>query len=396
MPEAYEVGITLALQDGVSAGIQLIRRDLTLLDRAIAATSQNLSRLQAQDAESPNGSPIQPASPGAVTESEKHKPRETEATGADARSGLPSFPTVAKPQMLSMGLPGKSEDLQSPVAVTSVGSAAPQSRNVGAAGDTGAPEAAAQNGGVSWPGKLPDATTADRAIPSGPAAPKLPAKPQTVDPNGVASSQGRPLERLIGPTAPRFVKSEARAEPAGQVQGLDQPSRPLLADGRMKSGAPSDEPAGPALRQPLAERTTARDRQSAPVPSRSPPLGSQGRFEPYSPPSQRGTDEATAGGRSLTPSFSGRAAPEVLGGQPGVSAAVLDHAQAREPGLSSSAPPAQSSQSITLQGDIIIDGSRLGRWMTSSLARQASRPPSGPVGPDPRQTPLWSGQAQGF
>lgn len=48
MLEAYEIGISLALQDGVSAGINLIRQDLTTLDRAIAATSQNLAKLEAQ------------------------------------------------------------------------------------------------------------------------------------------------------------------------------------------------------------------------------------------------------------------------------------------------------------------------------------------------------------
>ncbi len=67
------------------------------------------------------------------------------------------------------------------------------------------------------------------------------------------------------------------------------------------------------------------------------------------------------------------------------------------PGAQSSfAPPPQSQQPMTLQGDVILDGARVGRWMTSTLARQAARPPAGPTGPDPRQTPLWSGQAQGF
>ena len=47
MIEAYEIGISLVLQDGVSDGIALIRRDLAALDRAIAATSQNLARLAA-------------------------------------------------------------------------------------------------------------------------------------------------------------------------------------------------------------------------------------------------------------------------------------------------------------------------------------------------------------
>ncbi len=44
--EAYEVGISLVLQNGVSDGIALIQRELTTLDQAIAATSQNLARLQ--------------------------------------------------------------------------------------------------------------------------------------------------------------------------------------------------------------------------------------------------------------------------------------------------------------------------------------------------------------
>ena len=60
------------------------------------------------------------------------------------------------------------------------------------------------------------------------------------------------------------------------------------------------------------------------------------------------------------------------------------------------APAPAATPAITMQGDIIIDGMRLGRWLTNAMARQASRPPSGPVAPDPRQTPLWSGQAQGF
>ena len=57
MLEAYEIGISLALQDGVSAGIALIRRDLDTLDRAIAATSQNLAKLQAQAGQTPAPAP---------------------------------------------------------------------------------------------------------------------------------------------------------------------------------------------------------------------------------------------------------------------------------------------------------------------------------------------------
>ena len=46
MIEAYEIGISLALQDGVSEGIAVIRRELATLDQAIAATTSNFARLQ--------------------------------------------------------------------------------------------------------------------------------------------------------------------------------------------------------------------------------------------------------------------------------------------------------------------------------------------------------------
>jgi len=54
MTEAYEIGITLALQDGVSDGIAIIRRDLAALDRAIAATSANLAHLHQAEATPPS------------------------------------------------------------------------------------------------------------------------------------------------------------------------------------------------------------------------------------------------------------------------------------------------------------------------------------------------------
>jgi len=47
MDDAYTIGIRLALDDGVSAGITAISGDLAMLDRAIAATIGSLSRLTA-------------------------------------------------------------------------------------------------------------------------------------------------------------------------------------------------------------------------------------------------------------------------------------------------------------------------------------------------------------
>jgi len=45
MIDAYEIGIQLALQDGVSAGLEVIGRELAEVDRAVAATSAGLQSL---------------------------------------------------------------------------------------------------------------------------------------------------------------------------------------------------------------------------------------------------------------------------------------------------------------------------------------------------------------
>jgi hypothetical protein len=45
MIDAYEIGIQLALQDGVSAGLEVISRELAEVDRAVAATSAGIANL---------------------------------------------------------------------------------------------------------------------------------------------------------------------------------------------------------------------------------------------------------------------------------------------------------------------------------------------------------------
>jgi hypothetical protein len=58
---------------------------------------------------------------------------------------------------------------------------------------------------------------------------------------------------------------------------------------------------------------------------------------------------------------------------------------------SSAIPPTTQPQSAPLQGEIYLDGSRLGRWMTDRLARAAELPRAAMTGFDPRMTPTWPG-----
>ena len=46
MIDAYTIGITIALDDGVSAGVATIKQDLLALDRAVQATAAGLLALR--------------------------------------------------------------------------------------------------------------------------------------------------------------------------------------------------------------------------------------------------------------------------------------------------------------------------------------------------------------
>jgi hypothetical protein len=54
--------------------------------------------------------------------------------------------------------------------------------------------------------------------------------------------------------------------------------------------------------------------------------------------------------------------------------------------------PAQATSGPS-QGDVFLDGIRVGRWMTNMLAREAARPQSGATPFDARMGPSWPGMA---
>ena len=396
MPEAYEVGITLALQDGVSAGIELIQRDLAVLDRAIAATSQNLAKLQAEGGGVGDRPLAQPVSP------QSNPPFQPSKTDQGANSDNAAVDTTTMPATAGFAaLVGRqerdvvSDKPQAPM-TRADRTLDPTSRNASQAGVTRIPNSSAgypreettttaappTSSGVSAPTPLTGGVKASGAG----AATDLLASPSIVAP---------PTQRRMGPVAPQQSREgldrisgdedvPRRSSPAIEHSPIgSRIAAPRLEVGRQPGGATAAEPsraasllARPVIPEPAgsareagantpAYRTILRDQH---------PLLDKGTASRSS--SLGATPDATSDGLRLRQTVR----PDDTG----------------VPQTGSVAPPASSSQTIHLQGDIIIDGSRLGRWMTSSLARQASRPPSSPIAPDPRQTPLWSGQAQGF
>ena len=397
MPEAYEVGITLTLQNGVSAGIQLIQKDLALLDRAIAATSQNLLALQARQGAKPSGSAAEPVSQGLAaneTSSGSQKPSDDALDAArhgdNAASSSPQVhppiqPAVASASALQPrsgrgggtaddGAGGRSDDRRVP----SAASLAPrQSSSVAPLVDDPLTHPAAPR-----PGALPQVPTTSSALPP--------------NPDVAQSLAASPPRRRAGPVAPRAT--------------IPRPAEDVASESVQPRNAPPQRPAAVAPRSaaPVLAADQPSDQSNGRAVAPGPTVAASPTVVKTMAPQARPQTAAPASSRSSSQDESQSTAPDppYIGRSNGWSdpldrpshAPSAASSRSEDPGSrpASAAPSASSSSGMTMQGDIIIDGNKLGRWMTSNLARQASRPPSGPVGPDPRQTPLWSGQAQGF
>ena len=364
MLEAYEIGISLALQDGVSTGIALVRRDLDALDRAIAATSQNLARLQAQAGAAGSG-PASVQAPVPQVARQTVLPQQSQTERATIQKVADNPPPMAKAFTDAPMLPPPSvmarTNLQQPaitqstppipVAVSTAVSTPQLSganqppANLAFSAPRPSPDPPPARPGTPRSLDRPPPTTARTPIPVA-----LPTTGTIPGPPPAPAHPDRPATPVIAPLHAARPRHHATAQ-AGHSRPSDPDATSLSVTAPPTAVRP---PAISARAQPRAAHAVT-------------PAGAQPRaayaFVPAAPISQRASTQT---GTSPT-------AP-----------------------ATSAVPPAAAPPTITLQGDIILDGTRLGRWMTSSLARQAARPPSGPTGPDPRQTPLWSGQAQGF
>ncbi len=65
------------------------------------------------------------------------------------------------------------------------------------------------------------------------------------------------------------------------------------------------------------------------------------------------------------------------------------------PPLPSVAPPVAAGGSGLTGGDVLLDGTRMGRWVADHLARAAGRPQASSTAFDPSLSPRWPGTLQG-
>lgn len=356
MIEAYEIGIKLALQDGVSEGIAAIRRDLGPLDLAIAQTTLRLNQLQRVGAQALAVSLEQPERPVA---------------GVPARRPAA---VVTPPPAIEV------EPVMAPVETQAAvpASIPPPNPVAGPAAVLAAPRMA---GGE--PGPVSPAIVARPEVAAQEAAPRLPEI--VVEAVRAPGSLRSPEQPIVAPSTGAVLPTSA-----GPVPTAARLVAPTLqaGDSQRQSNVRTREPAPP---RPESAVPAAPASATVAPPQAFPESGrrERARLPVHHHDEVRERHVRQVAAVSNTPSARMAAAPA----NP---AAVFSPTASVAPSASPSyAPPAASprSREAGMRGDVFLDGTRVGRWMSEQMARDAGRPNTGPTGFDPRRSPAWPGAA---
>ncbi len=418
MEDAYVIGIRLALENGVSAGVATIRQDLSSLDGQIASSVTALQRLAEVSATASaaalgdlkrlNQIPSRPSqSAPALLDPPLAGDNQSLARRAETVPPVsPAIPPAAPPTA------AKPEPPRSPVSQILAPAPSPPPPTPPAAPtpqplvsvNVVAPAVASP----AHPGARPSAAVAAPVIPPNrlSPAPQAPAPPTptqraaTVSPIHIStwsqpSPAAAPADRGEPPTqAFQPVHAKGPSPPPQSQQA------PII---RITSPPPA-QVAPPPAKVPGGEPTKARP-VSLPVVSTVPAApGAGSRNEAQSRSSHRPSPAASVS--APTRDERDRPSPSQLPATMPVSAAPQANADAATPKTPSqpAAPPAtlpsvapQTPQTANgpTSGDVYLDGTQLGTWMARHLTREASRPPSGTTGFDPRMGIAWPGTQQG-
>lgn len=347
MEDAYVIGIRLALDNGVSAGVAAIHDDLVKLNRAIAESTANLRQLQAVAATTTAAALGQAPSPRPL-EQKPQVPIETLAPPSPPQTIRHTIDAPQPAMLVSRMSETVPVHFQAPTPTEQTGSA-------------------------------------PRSIPPSHAIPPMPIKidpPSTetriASPERVMVTAENPTQRSDHPAAtpqlltppssevaaPQTTPLKVSAASNRQQDGAPTLHMPPTALSISVSAPPPHEAASGALQNPVQ---SFRETPSVPIPTS--PI-----TRPQAPPHPR---LPSAPAKSI-------AAPMSSPSQTAASA-VLPPAAPQ----SSSSPPGPTG------GDVFLDGTRLGHWIATNLSRSAGRPPSGTTGFDPRLGVTWPGTQHG-
>jgi hypothetical protein len=415
MIDAYTIGITLALNNGVSDGIAAIRRDLAALDRAVRVSEAGLVRLRQTADNAVAGAAADVARlidisrraalalPRPHVEPSPVLPLPAEPAPQISRSIDPGPPSSTQtsppvPEQLPRNTvePSASSPVPTPPEPTSPALSKPP---VVAPAATPVPQLPAP-----IPGPVPPSAAASRAreridhsvaptrpiivappekalsVPSEtdsasvlPAAPVPPEKPRSE--HGSASVPGQNSQEQLKPERIDYTALVRAIAPApivspGSNAALAPTQEPVAgAKAPLTPGVVAGLPDAPELRTPAAPSDPPWSRATMPEPVRAEP---EGRRLP--PDSSRMPSQVGAISQS-SPAPLETSAPRPA------TAAVMP----------SSAPRKPRPSLRPTSANIFLEGAPLGRWIDQHLSRAATRPPSGITGFDPRLTPVWPG-----
>jgi len=363
MTEAFEIGISLALADGVSEGIAKAQRDADAVARSVAAGALSVQRLQA-------------AGVAALTVMRSAREAANHATPA---------------------APGRAE-AGATRAATEVG------------GDAGAVAAAAPVMNLTPGAAAPARSVAPAASPlvweqasdaqgaSGRGGDEIARAPDRIDlvQSVRLDAQAAPVrEQSVAPTL-------ERSEQVGSDHGRDEHAG---AERGVPAAVSVAAPAVVARAGPVAPRAVA-GRESV----RSAPAGLRLDWFGGRQPEPGAVAPREAGAAD------GGAAPVAVPAAPGlapVSAAPVAPVAADVPQARVAAPDRSAPGGVAapegaeaaggqgggpagpMQGDVFLDGALVGRWMSRQLSREAGRASAGPTGFDSRRNALLPGPTVG-
>lgn len=411
MIDAYTIGITLALDNGVSDGISAIRRDLASFDRAVEQSIIGLRRLRDLASElglQPTSvMPRFPANLVSATAERGQEPKPAVPTSPQSESSQitlkesisvdrsqffarPNSPSekvaVVRPEPFTSEGQGSVGTAPLPVRPQPTAPLEPKPvspRNVQAGQTpTRPPEGAVPTlpvvtgvehsaAGPSPRASVPVTATASPIVAMAPRPPENPQKPHSLF--------SAPLSQRA-PKAPDQNRStrgrqESVAQTGGQLSRTRENSMPV-APGR-PSGSPNRaEPSSPGpskarirpalsdVPRPMTSTSAPRARLTEDRVNRSPSQARPANAVAPNPParlSKVSVPPETTRGTSIAPKS-----------------------------------PMRDSSEQPISVEVMLDGAVLARWLDNHLARSFARPPSGVTGFDPRMTRTWAGPPIGF
>jgi hypothetical protein len=395
--EAYEIGVTLALSDGVSEGIERARRDMVQFETALASggvTVQQLRRAAVGAVVPPTPPRAQPAPKPEVRPAE----RAADVVKADVPAGANAAEVAIAPRWVSGAAAGDPGVPQAKAAAAPVVPAVVREANV-------APAVVRET----------NVASAVLAAPSGAPA----AAPRMAGRGEAARVAAAPLPQVLEDGAARFAASAGPADVS--VPGVGPTTKPMglvQVFAAAPVALPKVEVSPATATVPVAPSASL---QGAPTHSSGPPVGPLGaasrtvagpvsvasavRFSAPGdgggapPPAVRpapAPERHDDGAAERVPPFHFGSASPTRGGPPGVSGGAPDAGDGGgKRSAAPSGPPAAAQSQGPTGGDVFLDGMLVGRWIARFLADGAGRAPAGPTGFDGRRGRVLPGPTVG-